>query len=55
MLIEVSCLIYISDLETGIEAGRPTTFADDTSIFITGNNADAKQNKYNDRCTHRLV
>jgi hypothetical protein len=27
-------LIYINDLETSIEAGRPTTFADDTSIYI---------------------
>jgi hypothetical protein len=26
--------IYINGLETRIEAGRSTTFADDTSIFI---------------------
>jgi hypothetical protein len=40
-------LIYINDLETSIEAGRPTTFADDTSIFITGNNANDVKNKIN--------
>jgi ethanolamine utilization microcompartment shell protein EutL len=39
--------IYINDLETSIEAGRPTTFADDTSIFITGNNANDVKNKIN--------
>jgi DNA gyrase inhibitor GyrI len=40
-------LIYIIDLETNIEVGRPTTFADNTSIFITGNNANDVKNKIN--------
>jgi hypothetical protein len=39
--------IYISDLETSIEAGRPTTFADNTSTFITENNANEVKNKIN--------
>jgi hypothetical protein len=39
--------IYINDLETSIEAGRPMTFADNTSIFITGNNANEVKNKIN--------
>jgi hypothetical protein len=40
--------IYINYLETSIEAGKPTNFVDDTSIFITGNNAsDLKKNKIN--------
>jgi hypothetical protein len=39
--------IYINDLETSIEAGRPMTFADNTSIFITGNNANDVKNKLN--------
>jgi hypothetical protein len=30
-------LLYINDLEAGIEHGRPTFFADDTTIFIPGN------------------
>jgi hypothetical protein len=38
---------YINHLETSIEAGRPMTFADDTSIFITGNNANDVKNKIN--------
>jgi hypothetical protein len=37
--------IYINDLETSIEAERPTTFADDTSLFITGNSANDVKNK----------
>jgi hypothetical protein len=50
-------LIYIKDLETTTEAGKPTTFADNTSIFIAGNNGRnvKKKNKYNDKCTHKLV
>jgi DNA gyrase inhibitor GyrI len=40
-------LIYINDLETSIEAGRLTTFADDTSILISGNNARDVQIKIN--------
>jgi hypothetical protein len=32
-------------LETSIEAGRPMTFTDNTSIFITGNNANDVKNK----------
>jgi hypothetical protein len=39
-------------LETSIEVGRPTMFADDTRIFITGNNANDVKNKIN---THKLV
>jgi hypothetical protein len=39
--------IYINDLETSIEAGRLTTFADDTSILISGNNARDVQIKIN--------
>jgi hypothetical protein len=39
--------IYINDLETSIGAGRPTMFADGTSIFITGNNANDVKNKIN--------
>lgn len=31
-------LIYINDLESYISHGKPTFFADDTSIFISGNN-----------------
>jgi hypothetical protein len=34
--------IYINDLETSVEAARPTTFADDTSKFITGNTTKKK-------------
>jgi hypothetical protein len=32
-------LLQINDLEAGIGRGIPTFFADDTSIFIAGNNA----------------
>jgi hypothetical protein len=34
--------IYINDLETSIEAGKPTTFADDTSIFIINYASEVK-------------
>jgi hypothetical protein len=47
VLRPVLFFIYINDLETSIEAGRPMTFADDTSIFITGNIADDVKNKIN--------
>jgi hypothetical protein len=39
VLEPVLFFIYINDPETSIEAGKPTTFTDDTNIFITGNNA----------------
>jgi hypothetical protein len=39
--------IYINDLERSIEAGRPMMFADDTSIFITGNSSNDVKNKIN--------
>jgi hypothetical protein len=38
-------LIYINDLEVGIEQGKPTFFADDTSIFISGNSVNVVQRK----------
>jgi hypothetical protein len=41
-------LLYINDLEAGIEHGRPTFFADDISIFITGNSANDIQRKMNE-------
>jgi hypothetical protein len=41
--------IYVNDLDTSIEAGTSTTFADDTSIFITGNNASDVKGKINSR------
>jgi hypothetical protein len=41
-------LLYINDLEAGIEHGRPTFFADDTSIFIAGNSANDIQRKMNE-------
>jgi hypothetical protein len=41
-------LLYINDLEAGIEHGKPTLFADDTSIFITGNSANEIQKKTNE-------
>jgi hypothetical protein len=37
--------IYINDLETSTKAGKPTTFADYTSTFITGNNASDVKGK----------
>ncbi|PNF26089.1 hypothetical protein B7P43_G04923 [Cryptotermes secundus] len=41
-------LLYINDLEAVIEHGKPTFFADDTSIFITGNSANEIQRKTNE-------
>jgi hypothetical protein len=38
-------LVYINDLQSCIEHGRPTFFADDTSIFIAGNSVNIVQNK----------
>jgi hypothetical protein len=38
---------FINDLETSTEAGRLTTYADDTSILISGNNAREVQIKIN--------
>jgi hypothetical protein len=40
-------LLYINNLEDGIEDGRPMIFADDTSIFIAGNSANDVQRKIN--------
>jgi hypothetical protein len=40
-------LIYINDLETSIKDGRPTFFADDTSIFLAATNASDVQKKIN--------
>ncbi|PNF35448.1 hypothetical protein B7P43_G04120 [Cryptotermes secundus] len=40
-------LIYINDLETSIKEGRPTLFADDTSIFLAAKNASDAQRKIN--------
>ena len=36
-------LLYINDLEAGIQQGKPTFFADDTSLFISGNKVDVVQ------------
>jgi hypothetical protein len=41
-------LIYIKDLEASIEHGIPTFFADDTSIFISGNSYKDTQKKMNE-------
>jgi hypothetical protein len=38
-------LLYINDLETDIEYGGPTIFADDTSIFFSGSNVNNVQGK----------
>jgi predicted GTPase len=38
-------LLYINDLEADIEQGKPTFFADNTSIFIAGNSPNAVQRK----------
>ncbi|PNF22171.1 hypothetical protein B7P43_G05759 [Cryptotermes secundus] len=38
-------LIYINDLESSLEHGKPTLFADDTTILITGNSIDSVQSK----------
>jgi hypothetical protein len=40
-------LLYINDLEAGIEHGIPTFFVDDTTIFIAGNNANDIQRNMN--------
>jgi hypothetical protein len=42
-------LLYINDLEASIEDGRPSIFADDTSIlvFIAGYSANDVQRKIN--------
>jgi hypothetical protein len=40
-------LLYINDLEAGIEHGIPKFFADDTSTFIAGNNANDIQRNMN--------
>jgi hypothetical protein len=40
-------LLYINDLGTEIEDGRPTIFADDTSIFLAGNSTNEIQRKIN--------
>jgi ethanolamine utilization microcompartment shell protein EutL len=47
VLAPVLFFIYINDLETSIEDGKPMTFADNTSIFITGNNTNDVKNKIN--------
>jgi hypothetical protein len=41
-------LLYINDLEAGIEHGIPKFFADNTSIFIAGNSANDIQRKMNE-------
>jgi hypothetical protein len=41
-------LLYINDLESCIEHGGPTFFADDTSIFIAGNSVNDVQSKINE-------
>ncbi|PNF39304.1 hypothetical protein B7P43_G16557 [Cryptotermes secundus] len=40
-------LLYINDLEAGIEQGKLTFFADDISIFISGNSVNVVQRKIN--------
>jgi hypothetical protein len=40
-------LLYINDLESCIEYGKPTFFADDTSIFISGKSVYSVQGKIN--------
>jgi hypothetical protein len=40
-------LLYINNLEAGIEHGKPTFFADDTSVFIAGNSTNEIQRKTN--------
>jgi hypothetical protein len=41
----ISFLLYINDVEAGTEQGKPTFFADDTSIFIAGNSVNVVQRK----------
>jgi hypothetical protein len=40
-------LLYINDLVTKFEDGRPTIFADDTSIFLSGKSTNEIQRKIN--------
>jgi hypothetical protein len=40
-------LLYINDLEAGIEQGKPMFFANDISIFIAGNSVKVVQRKTN--------
>jgi DNA gyrase inhibitor GyrI len=47
-------VLYINDLESCIEHGRPTFFADDTSIFIAGNTANNVQSKI-DEIINKLI
>jgi hypothetical protein len=44
-------LLYINDLDAGIEHGIPMFFDDDTSIFIAGNNANDIQRNMNSKLT----
>jgi hypothetical protein len=48
VLAPVLFLLHINDLEAGTEHGRPTFFADDTSIFIAGNSTNDIQRKMNE-------
>jgi hypothetical protein len=41
-------LLYINDLEAGIEQGKPTFFADDISTFTAGNSVNVVQSKINE-------
>jgi hypothetical protein len=41
-------LLYINDLESCIKYGRPTCFADDTSILISGKSVSSVQGKVNE-------
>jgi hypothetical protein len=40
--------LYFNDLEANNEHGRPTSFADDTRILITGNRVNDVQRKRNE-------
>jgi hypothetical protein len=44
----VLLLLYINYLDSYIEHGRPTFFADDTSIFIAGSSDNNVQSKINE-------
>jgi hypothetical protein len=46
--------IYINDLESCIKHGKPTFFADDTSVFIVGNSVNNVQNKV-DETVNKLL
>jgi hypothetical protein len=48
VLGSVLFLLYINDLESCTEHGRPTVFADDTSIFIAGSSANNVLSKINE-------